>query len=53
MCCFTKFRKMFDIIPRANLWNKLEKLKVPFELKVVVIRLYKNVIAKFRNNKGG
>jgi hypothetical protein len=43
---------MFDTIPRINLWNTLEELKVPFELGVVVIRLYENVIDKFRNIKG-
>jgi hypothetical protein len=39
-------------MPITNLWNRLEELKVPFELRVVAIRLYKNVIAKFRNTKG-
>jgi hypothetical protein len=36
----------------TNLWNRLEEIKVPFQLRVVVIRLYKNVISKFRNTKG-
>jgi hypothetical protein len=32
-------------------FGRLEERKVPFELTVVLIRLYKNVIAKFRNTK--
>jgi len=35
-----------------NCWNRLEELKVPFELRVATIRLYEKFIAKFRNNKG-
>ena len=46
------FRKTFDTIPRNNLWNRLEELRVHFELRVVAIRLYEKVIAKFKNNKG-
>ena len=50
--CFVDFRKAFDTIPRNNLWNRLEELKVPFELRVASIRLYENVIAKFMSNEG-
>ena len=46
------FRKAFDTIPRYNLWNRLEELKVPLELRVAAIRLYKNVIAKLKSNEG-
>ena len=28
-CCFVDFRKDFDMVPRNNLWNRLEELKVP------------------------
>ena len=52
-CCFVEFRKAFDMVPRNNLWNRLEELKVPFELIVVAIRLYENVIAKFKSNEDG
>ena len=52
-CFFVDFRKAFDTMPRNNLWNRLEDLKVPFELRVVAIRLYKKVISKFKNNEGG
>jgi hypothetical protein len=40
------------MVPITNPWNKLEELKVPFELIVVAIRLYENVIADFRNSEG-
>ena len=46
------FRKAFDTVPRNNLWNRLEELKVPFGLRVAAIRLYENVIAKFKSNEG-
>ena len=51
-CCFVDFRKAFDMVPRYKLWNRLEELKVPLELRTVVIRLYKNVIAKLKSNEG-
>ena len=51
-CCFVDFRKAFDTVPRSNPWNRLEELKVPFELRVVAIRLYKKFISKFKNNEG-
>jgi len=51
-CFFVDFRKAFDTVPRNNLWNRLEELKVPFELRDAAIRLYKNVIAKLKSNEG-
>jgi len=50
--CFVEFRKYFDTMPKTNLWNRLEELKVPFGLRVVVVRLYENIIVKFRDTKG-
>ena len=47
-----EFRKDFDTVPRNNLWNRLEELKAPFELRAFAIRLYENVIAKFKSNEG-
>lgn len=38
-CCFVDFRKAFDMVPRNNLWNRLEDLKVPLELRATAIRL--------------
>jgi hypothetical protein len=52
LCCSVDFRKAFDTIPRTNLWNRLEALKVPSELRVVVAWLYEIVIAKFRSTEG-
>ena len=49
---FVDFRKAFYTVPRDKLWNILQELKVPFELRVVAIRLYENVIAKFKSNEG-
>jgi hypothetical protein len=52
ICCFIDFRKYFDTMPRTNLWNRLEELKVPFELRFVTVRLNEKFIAKFRNIDG-
>jgi hypothetical protein len=48
-CCFVDFRKSFDMIPRKNLWNRLQEIKVLLMLRVVAIRMYGNFIAKFKN----
>jgi hypothetical protein len=52
LCCFVDFRKSFDMVPRKNLWNRMEQIKVPLELRVAAIRMYENVIAKFKNSEG-
>ena len=39
------------MVPRNNLWNRLEELNVPFELRAAAIRLYENVIAKLKINE--
>ena len=36
LCCFVDFRKAFDTVPRNNLWNRVEELKVPFELRAAL-----------------
>jgi hypothetical protein len=51
-CCFVDFRKAFDMVPRENLWNKLEEIKVSLELRVVAIRMYETVTIKFKNIEG-
>ena len=51
-CCFLDFRKAFDTVPRNNPWNRLEELKVPCELRDVMIRLHENIIVKLKNNEG-
>ena len=40
------------MVPRKNLWNRLEEIKVPLELRDATIRMYENVIAKFKNTDG-
>jgi hypothetical protein len=52
LCCFINFIKYFNTIPRKNLSDRLEERKVPFELRVVAIRLYENNISKFKNTEG-
>ena len=51
-CFFVDFRKAFDMVTRYNLWNRLEELKFPLELRTAAIRLYENVIAKLKSNEG-
>ena len=34
------------------MWNRLEEVKVPFELRDAVIRLYQKVTAKFKKSEG-
>ena len=51
-CCLVDFIKAFDTVPGNNPWNRLEEIKVPFELRVVMLKLYENVISKFKNNEG-
>ena len=48
-CCFVDFIKDFDMVRRKNLWNRLEEIKLSLKLRVVAIRMYDNVIAKFKN----
>jgi hypothetical protein len=49
---FFNFRKSFDMAPRKNLWNRLEEMKVPLEFKDVAIKMYENIISKFKNTEG-
>jgi hypothetical protein len=51
-CCFVDFRKDFDMVPRKHVWNRLEEIKVPLELRDDLIRMYENVITKFKNIEG-
>jgi hypothetical protein len=50
--CFVDFRKAFDMVPRKNLCNRLEEIKVPLELSASAISMYENIIAKFKNTEG-
>jgi hypothetical protein len=40
------------MVPKKNLWDRLEEIKMPFKLRVVAIMLYDNVIFKFKNTEG-
>ena len=48
-CYFLDLRNAFDIVPTNNLWNRLEEIKVPFELRAAMIKLYETFIAKFKS----
>jgi hypothetical protein len=39
------------MFPRKNLWNRLEEIKFPLELRVATKRMYDNIISKFKNIK--
>lgn len=52
-CYFFNLKKEeVDTICMTNLWNRLGEIKVPFELRVGMTRLYENVSAKFRTIEG-
>jgi hypothetical protein len=51
-CSFVDFRKSFDTVPRKNLWERLEEIKVPFKLRADTIRLYEKLITKFKKTEG-
>jgi hypothetical protein len=46
---FVYFIKSFDTVPRKNLWNRLEEIKVPLELRASTLRMYENIISNFKN----
>jgi hypothetical protein len=47
-CCFVDFRKSFDMVPRKNLWNRLEEIKVPLELRDVAIRCMRTLLLSLK-----
>jgi len=49
--CFFHFKFFFDMVPRKNPWNRLKEIKVPLELRDAAIRMYENVISKFKITK--
>jgi hypothetical protein len=40
------------MVPRKNLWNRLEEKTMPLELRAATIRMYEKVIYKFKNTNG-
>jgi hypothetical protein len=51
-CCFVDLRKDFDMVPRKNLWIRLEEINIPLQLRAVAIRMYEKVISMLKNTKG-
>jgi len=45
-CCFVDFKKAFDMIPRNNLWRRMEELQVPSEFMLAVSHIYEKVICR-------
>ncbi|MCO5590499.1 hypothetical protein L7F22_044469 [Adiantum nelumboides] len=51
-CCFVDFQKAFDTIPRANLWARMERLRVPTYLRRAVAHMYREVRCKIKTQEG-
>jgi len=47
-CCFVDFRKAFDTIPRARLFQRLQSLGVPPEMLWGIYALYEQVFGRVR-----
>lgn len=47
-CCFVDFKKAFDMVPRGNLWTRMESLQVPREFMHAVFRVYQKVLCRLR-----
>ena len=51
-CCFLDFRKAFDTVPRAVLWQELEELGVHGRILDIVKSLYAHDSAAVRSSQG-
>ncbi len=51
-CCFVDFRKAFDTVPRAVLWQVLEELGVAGRILDVIKSLYAHDSAAVRSSQG-
>ena len=51
-CCFVDFRKAFDTIPRARLFQRLQSLGVPPEMLWGIYALYEQVFGRVRCPRG-
>jgi hypothetical protein len=51
-CCFVDFKKAFDMVPRDELWHRMEELGVPIHLRAAVHRLYEEVKVKIKTSAG-
>ena len=45
-CCFVDFKKAFDMVPRNNLWKRMEELQVPIEFMYAISRIYEKVMCR-------
>ena len=51
-CCFVDFKKAFDMVPRDNLWRRMQKLQVPDDFMHMVSRIYEKVVCRVRMQEG-
>lgn len=51
-CCFVDFRKAFDTVPRALLWQVLEELGINGRMLQIIKSLYTNDSAAVRTSEG-
>jgi hypothetical protein len=42
--CFIDLNKSFDTIPGTNPWNRLKEIKVPYELRVVIVSVITQIV---------
>jgi hypothetical protein len=40
------------MVPMKKIWNRLEEIKMPLDLRDVAICMCENIIAKFKNTEG-
>ena len=45
------FKKSFDTIPKGKILTSMLDLKIHFELRFVIHKLYKKVITKLKTNQ--
>lgn len=49
-CCFMDFKKVFDTVPRAKLWERMEEIEAHIHLKAAIHRMYEEVKVKIRTS---
>jgi len=50
--CFVDFKKVFDIVPKNKLLKCIANLDLLLDLRLVVYKLYEQVITKLKTNQG-
>ena len=51
-CCFVDFKKAFDTVPRAGLWQQMRELGVPNDLCMGIYRIYQRVLCRLKGCNG-